>query len=150
MIVVEKDHEQPVVFAGRFALLIVERQDLALRDRIVHAIVDLHELERLNGLEFAALTHLEVARREVGDRAALLVGDDRVHGDRIDAGTKHGGVGGDAAAAASAGVWRAPTPAVRTAATARTAETRRRNRRIMGLSLSRREAWRDQAGRNSQ
>ena len=57
------------------------------RRRLRHR-VDLEQLERLDVLRLAVLPHLEIFWLEVGDRLALLVGDDDVHADEVDVGAE--------------------------------------------------------------
>ena len=86
VVVVEEDDEQPHVVTARLGLLGVDRVDLA-RSRLARRRVAVHanELEGLDGLRLAVLHDLEVLGLQVGDGASLLVGDDRVDTNEVDA-----------------------------------------------------------------
>src|SRR5262249_49117542 len=91
VIVVKKDREQPHVVARGFDFLIGERPDLA--QRLVTgtlAAVGSNQLELLDLLELVVLEYLKVLVREVAGRLTLLVGDDHVDADEVDAGLEDG------------------------------------------------------------
>jgi hypothetical protein len=90
VVVVEENRKQPDVVARRFHLLVVVGPDLARRilDRVGDAAVELDQLEGVDLLWLAVFRHLEVALLHVPDRVALLVRDDDVDANVIDAGAK--------------------------------------------------------------
>ena len=91
VVVVEEDREQPDVVARRLHLLVVVVPDFARRflDRVGGAAVELDQLEGLDLLRLAVFGDLEVALLQVRDRVALVVGDDDVDADEIDAGAEN-------------------------------------------------------------
>src|SRR4029434_2485071 len=56
----------------------------------VRVAVNLDVLELFDGDRLAVLEHLEVVLREVGDWLRLLVRDDHIHADEVDAAAEHG------------------------------------------------------------
>ena len=102
VIVVQKNREQPDIVAGGFSLFVVVGADFLRRllQRVGRAAIELHQLERLDLLRLAVFGHVEVARLQVGDRVAVLVRNDYVDTDEVDAGLEGGrllrliGVGG--------------------------------------------------------
>ncbi len=56
----------------------------------VDVAVNLDQLELFDLDRLAVFEHLEVGLRQVGDRLGLLVGDDDVDADEVDAGAEHG------------------------------------------------------------
>src|SRR5439155_25824236 len=91
VVVVEKDREQPYVVARRLRLFVViasngPRRVLAgLED----AAVELDQLEGVDLLRLVVFADVEVGFLKVVDRVALLVGDDDVDADVVDAGLEN-------------------------------------------------------------
>ena len=89
VIVVQEDGKQAHVVARRLALLVEIGPDLAHRTAAGRqAAVERDELERLDPLWLAFLGDLEVFRLEVADGVAVLVGQDDVHTNEVDAGAE--------------------------------------------------------------
>src|SRR5262249_6851946 len=86
VIVVKKDREQPHVVARGFDFLVGQRPDRAQRlIACTLAAVGSDQLELLDLLELVVLEYLKVLVGEIADRLALLVGDDDVDADEVDA-----------------------------------------------------------------
>src|SRR5581483_2881850 len=87
---VEEDREEPHVVARRFGLLVEVGADLPRR--LLHgfadAAVELHELERLDRLRLAVLGDLEVALFQIAEGGPVLVRDDDVDANEVDAGAE--------------------------------------------------------------
>ena len=90
VVVVQKDHEDTIVFAGELTCLIGQREDVAPGRGIVVPVTGLDEPEGLNRLGLPRFADLEVLRRQIDHRPALPIGDDDVDADRIDPASKHG------------------------------------------------------------
>jgi hypothetical protein len=87
VVVVEEEREEPHVRALRFRLFVEGRANRPRRGRLVQG-VDLEQFERRHLLRRAVLPHLEVALLQVTHRLPLLVGDDAVDPNEVDAGTE--------------------------------------------------------------
>ena len=86
VIVVEQDHEQPDVGPRRFPLLVVvvaNRRGGPLSIGLER--IELHDRERVDLLRLAVLGDGEIVLREIHHRLAVLVGDDDVDADVVDA-----------------------------------------------------------------
>jgi hypothetical protein len=92
VVVVEEDGEQAHVLARRFHLFVVVGPDFARRflDCLGHASVQLDETERFDLLRLAVFGDVEVRLFQIGDlHAALVVADDHVDADEVDAAAEH-------------------------------------------------------------
>jgi hypothetical protein len=91
VIVVEEDRVDAHVLCLRLGLLVVAIADLANRRLAgLRVPVDLDRRELLDRLRLAVLGHLEVHLLQVTDRLRLLVGDDDVDADEVDAAAERG------------------------------------------------------------
>ena len=90
VVVVEEDREQPHVVARRFDSPRRSRcgSAAAARWRDIGPPSSLMSLNGLDLLRLAVLGDLEVVRLQIGDRVAVLVGDDHVDADEVDAGAE--------------------------------------------------------------
>ena len=89
MVVVDEEHEQPHVVLGNLDLFVDAVAQLARRRLAGPRIaVDANQAELLDRLRLPVLEHFEVGLRQVGDRLALVVVDDDVDADEVDAGAE--------------------------------------------------------------
>ena len=91
VVVVQKDREQPHVVASCFRFLVRVRANRlgGLLEGLRHSAVELHQLEGFNLLRLAVLGDLEIPLLEVAHRGTVLVGEDDVDANEVDAGAKH-------------------------------------------------------------
>jgi hypothetical protein len=90
VVVVVEDHEQPDVVAAELGLLVPGRADLPGQLTLERVALDLDVAEALDLLELVVLVDLEVVLGQVLDGVALVVGDQRVDADEVDAGAEGG------------------------------------------------------------
>ena len=92
MVVVEEDREQAHVVARRLGLLVEVVADFLRRllDRVGGAAVELDQLEGVDLLRLVVFEDVEVRRLQIRDRVAVLVRDDDVDADVVDAGAEDG------------------------------------------------------------
>ena len=91
VVVVQEEDENARVLALRLELLIVVAANLTRRPLARRGCPgDPDELERFDGLKVPVLEDVEVLHLQVGDRVAVLVGDDDVDTDEVDAAAEDG------------------------------------------------------------
>ena len=95
MVVVEKQTEQPHIVSRGFCLFVDVAADGSRRavGARHQAAVELDELEGFDLLRLTGLGHVEVGLRQIRDGVAVLVGDDDVDADEVDAGAEDRAVG---------------------------------------------------------
>ena len=94
MVIIEEEHEQAHVVARQFDLLVDAVPELP-RPRVTrrYTAVHLDQPELLDRLQLAILEHLEVGRRQIGDRLAVVIGDHDIDANEIDVSTEYGLLG---------------------------------------------------------
>ena len=105
VIVVQEDHEEPHVVAGRFALLVEVVRMFGAAGSALVAVVDLDDLKVSIFCGLPSLEHWKSLRTRSGTWLPLLVADDDVNADAVDAGAERA-----AAAAAAGGGLLGPRP----------------------------------------
>ncbi len=89
MIVVHEEHKDTHIISRGFELFVIAVANLLRRRTTGNRVaVDLDQLELLDLDRLAVLEHLEVVLGEIGDWLRLLVGDDHVNADEVDAPTE--------------------------------------------------------------
>jgi hypothetical protein len=89
VIVVEQDREDAHAFLRRLALFIVHRPNRRERAR-ERDVIATEIAGALDRHPRAVIPQLEIVRREIGNRLAALVGDDRVDLDQVRPRSKRG------------------------------------------------------------
>jgi hypothetical protein len=91
VIVVQEEHKDPHIISCGFELFVVAVANLLRRRTARHRVpVHLDELELFDLHRLAVFEHLEVVLGEIDDRLRLLVGDDYVDTDEVDAAAECG------------------------------------------------------------
>ncbi len=110
VVVVVEDHEQPHVVAGQLGFFVPGRADLPRQLAFDRVALDLDVAEALDLLRLVVLVDLEVVLGQVLDGVALVVGDQRVDADEVDAGAEGRCLRSASRAARRAGQARASVP----------------------------------------
>jgi len=94
VIVVQENREQADIVARRLGLLVEVVANFLgrLLDRVGGAAVELDEFERIDLLRLVILGDIEVRRLQIGDRIPVLVRDDDVDANVVDAGSEDRGL----------------------------------------------------------